>query len=827
MRKFRRLGLASLLALSCAGVLAPGRSAASPIRFKGDGVVYATASYTVTQVAYADLDRDGHPDLIVLNADGSYHSYWNDLTVRRGTSTGFEGTFRSWNAGDKSAPSVSDPFAIADLDGDGWLDAVVFASNHLFVLHNVAGAFEAPVGIPVESNGNGPIAVADVNGDGHTDIIYAPTAENVVHVMLGSSGLAFTPGPTFPTRVGPNRLTIADLDGNHVPDIVVGAKDTSTVIMCFADGSMVPHDFLAGGAFVAGDLDHNGAPDILSNQFVHLNRGDGVFVTPVPHGVDTPVSAGDVDGDGNLDIVGMPPQDIGRSQVLQVARGRGNGTFLAPVSSPRMDSSPQVPIVADLDHDGLPDVAFASYHDQYVDVMIGIGQERFQQSQFMSLPETPEKVATGHFNDDAAPDLVVTAGTTIRVLLSTPGGGYVPSAPVTAPASIVGLACADFNADGRDDIVAYPGDNSFWIWLTQPDGTPGARIDKAPIAELAQISSLSVTDVDRDGRADLFLTGYTTGNLPFSYYLRGLGGYLFQPYVRLPIIDEPSLVDVTGDGIVDAIGKGYEEGDLNYVLRQLPAVPPGTFSANAKSDTLLDPYLFLAVARIDDDAFPDVFVHHRGDCSALCCTCSDTLFWRRNLGDGRFAAPVQISTPWLGPTTDLDGDGHPDQVACGAPAAFVERGHGDGSFDGVEGFGLVRGNGGGFVLADFNGDGLLDICTPATGGLLFVMNQSPGALAVGPPGPPRPGPPMALAIRAWPNPARAGARLRLELPGAGPATLELFGIDGRRWIEHSFAATAGPFELPLASAGRLPPGVYLARLRQGAAEAVTRFCVLR
>ena len=86
---------------------------------------------------------------------------------------------------------------------------------------------------------------------------------------------------------------------------------------------------------------------------------------------------------------------------------------------------------------------------------------------------------------------------------------------------------------------------------------------------------------------------------------------------------------------------------------------------------------------------------------------------------------------------------------------------------------------------------------------------------------------MALAIRAWPNPARAGARLRLELPGAGPATLELFGIDGRRWIEHSFAATAGPFELPLASAGRLPPGVYLARLRQGAAEAVTRFCVLR
>jgi hypothetical protein len=819
-----------LLALSCAGVLAPGRAASSPIRFKGDGLVYGTASGLVRQVVYADLDRDGHPDLIALNADGCYHSSWYDVTVRRGTATGFETTIRSWRVGSLVVPVPYDHFAIADLDGDGWMDAVVSTTYELYVLHNVAGAFEAPMGIGVESNDNGPIAVADVNDDGRADIIYAPTTKNVVRVLLGSGGLAFAPGPTFSTRVEPTLLSTVDLDGNHVPDIVVGAKDTSTVIMCYGGGSMVPSDFLAGGAFVAGDLDHNGAPDIVSKPFVHLNRGDGVFVTPVPHGVDTPVSAADVDGDGNPDIVGMPPQDIGRSQVLQVALGRGNGTFLAPVSSPRMDSSPQAPIVADLDHDGILDVAFASSNSQYVDVMLGIGQARFQQSQFMSLPETPTTLVLGHLNDDTIPDLVVTAGSTIRVLLSAPGGGYVPSAPVSAPATISGLACGDFNADGRDDLVAYyAGGSSFWIWLTQSDGTPGARIDKAPISEMIAIASLSVTDVDRDGRADLFLTGYVTGYVPYSYYLHGLGAGTFQPYLRLPYIANVLLEDVTGDGIPDAIG--YAAGGASYVLRQLPAVPPGTFSASAMSDTLLDPYEFIAVARIDDDAFPDVFVHHRDNCSPLCYTCSDTVFWRRNLGDGTFAAPVQVPSAWLGSTADLDGDGHPDQLAFGV-AAFVERGHGDGTFDPVEGFSLVRASGGGrgSVAADFNGDGLLDVCTAATGGLLFAINQSPGSVSVGPALPPGPSPKLtsvALGIRAWPNPARAGARLRLDLPSAGPATLELFGIDGRRWMEHAFEATAGPFELPLASAGRLPPGVYLARVRQGGSEAITRFCVVR
>ena len=66
--------------------------------------------------------------------------------------------------------------------------------------------------------------------------------------------------------------------------------------------------------------------------------------------------------------------------------------------------------------------------------------------------------------------------------------------------------------------------------------------------------------------------------------------------------------------------------------------------------------------------------------------------------------------------------------------------------------------------------------------------------------------------------------LRLSL-GSGEATLELLDVAGRIQERHTLVGPAAGLELPLAS--ELRPGLYFARLRQGAAQVSTRVTVLR
>ena len=66
---------------------------------------------------------------------------------------------------------------------------------------------------------------------------------------------------------------------------------------------------------------------------------------------------------------------------------------------------------------------------------------------------------------------------------------------------------------------------------------------------------------------------------------------------------------------------------------------------------------------------------------------------------------------------------------------------------------------------------------------------------------------------ASPNPSERGISVRFSLPGAEPATLELFDLRGRR-IAAREVGTLGPGEhlVPLADRPGLPAGVYLVRL---------------
>ena len=79
-----------------------------------------------------------------------------------------------------------------------------------------------------------------------------------------------------------------------------------------------------------------------------------------------------------------------------------------------------------------------------------------------------------------------------------------------------------------------------------------------------------------------------------------------------------------------------------------------------------------------------------------------------------------------------------------------------------------------------------------------------------------------------PNPSINGAlRVGFTLVHPSPATLELIDVQGRRLVSRAVGSLgAGHHEVDLGQDRRLPPGVYLVRLRQVASSRTTRVAVI-
>jgi len=87
-----------------------------------------------------------------------------------------------------------------------------------------------------------------------------------------------------------------------------------------------------------------------------------------------------------------------------------------------------------------------------------------------------------------------------------------------------------------------------------------------------------------------------------------------------------------------------------------------------------------------------------------------------------------------------------------------------------------------------------------------------------------------IALAASPNPARRSTRIACTLPEAGPATLDLLDVAGRRVWRRSVVGkgdSTARFDGNDDAGRRLPPGVYALRLSQGGHAATARLVLLR
>jgi hypothetical protein len=406
----------------------------------------ATVDYTVGgslhDVVAADFNNDTVPDLAVVNTDNS------TVSVLLGNG---DGTFDAPRTSATGSYPLS--LAVGDLDGDGNLDVATANSNDVSVLlGDGTGSFTPASGSGIFVGASPQsVAMGDFNGDGLLDLgvtSYEYMAGQYASVLLGNGDGSFSGGAYAYLgggRYGYSAAVTTNLNGDGFDDFVTVTNiGNISVHALLSDSSGHLHP---GSTYVtsygppswdafyyhpvaAGDLDADGDTDlVISMVGVLLGDGTGSFSAGGNYGSGAGGAVlGDFTGDGNIDIAMAPVYPGG----VTILRGQGNGAFSAAESF-AANSGPYAIVATDFNGDGWLDVA--TLHFGGVSVLIN---DR-------SWPFVPPTVSIN--------DAVVTEGNTGTVNATfTVALSYASNVDVT-----VQYATADLTAAAGSDYKAASG----------------------------------------------------------------------------------------------------------------------------------------------------------------------------------------------------------------------------------------------------------------------------------------------------------------------------------------------------------------------------------
>ena len=374
-------------------------------------VDYDSGGRGADSVVVADVNGDGKLDLLVVNSCADSACGTNSsvgVLLGRG-----DGTFQdvvTYKSGGLEANSI----VVADVNGDGKLDLLVAhecASNTSdcspghggvvgVLLGNGDGTFQTAVAYPSGGRAARSIAVEDINGDGKPDLLVANACFNLgsdgcsnngaVGVLLGNGDGTFQDAVPYDSGgLTAVSVAVADVNGDHKPDLVVANSNSYAVGVLLGNGdgtfqTAVQYD--SGGwadqSVAVHDVNGDGMPDLLvTNQCasstecasggvvgVLLGNGDGTFQTAVTYASGgyyaVSVALADVNGDGKTDllVVNSCETDDNCSNGLGsvgALLGNGDGTFQSAVAYGSGGLEARSVAIGDADGDGKLDLVIA------------------------------------------------------------------------------------------------------------------------------------------------------------------------------------------------------------------------------------------------------------------------------------------------------------------------------------------------------------------------------------------------------------------------------------------------------------------------------------
>ncbi len=510
----------------------------------------------------------------------------------------------------------------------------------------------------------------------------------------------------------------ADLDDDGDFDLIVGSlganrieyfrntgtktspvfrRDTAMFSSIYANG----YQFTNSDYPAVGDLDADGDLDLVISGFqgmlMYWNTGDSAnaqwqrdssyyFDVNSYIGTDPKPVFGDLDGDGDLDlIVGIGESLLGGPTAGITVAFRNNGT---------KDSAHFVSDNSLVT--GIPDVGLNAYpalndwdNDGDLDLVMGRDLQTMIYYKNTGSKVTPAWTATGgivsvvesstywknptlcDLDGDADYDLIY--GTSDGSMyfyqnvgsVSTPSiqwnSSYFQMIRINGGASTTSLA--DYDKDGDLDLLS--GDWLGGVQYFRNDGTsaqPKFVKTTAPFTSIdaGSYSSPKFIDIDNDGDVDI-VAGELLGTI--KYYVNTNGSFSANTTVFAGIDvgyrSAPGFVDINNDGNIDMLVGAEESAKFQ-------------FYGNSGSNTFLpDNSLFSGVtfARNAHPHFSDM--DNDGDADLLLGTSSGTIYYYENTGDKSFPSwkrndaffsGVKVPQDAAPVTADLDGDGKKDLI---------------------------------------------------------------------------------------------------------------------------------------------------------------------
>ena len=276
------------------------------------------------ELRITDLDDDGDMDLIAAAGNDNYSICWWENTAGD-ASAWSRYTIASFVDGANSVFPV-------DLDGDGDMDAVGASEDNDDMLwwENTAGDASAWTEHLVEGNFGGAsgAGAADVDGDGDQDILGAAYYDYDITWWENTAGdaSAWTGHVVENDFTGAHEVVGVDMDDDGDQDLLGAAYHAAEIIWwenTDGDGSAwVEHmvdDRLTGAQSIGtGDVDGDGDLDVLGVSYSgdemawFANGGGGTSWERnafINFGRPTCAEAGDLNGDGQTDVLGGSPED--------------------------------------------------------------------------------------------------------------------------------------------------------------------------------------------------------------------------------------------------------------------------------------------------------------------------------------------------------------------------------------------------------------------------------------------------------------------------------------------------------------------------------------
>ena len=580
----------------------------------------------IVSLATGDFNGDGRPDLVCYGTPA-------ELIVVLNQGNGNFGAPRRITVGEAVERSTN--LAVGDLNRDGKDDIALLAAGEVVtVIQGAAGKLGEPERIPHTAQNPWLLKVLDLDGDGGDDLIVLDTiGEESIRVRFNIEGGKLGPEQRMGAE-SPRAIAFADLDGKKGSEVLTIENQSGRAKVLKLDDAEeddaqrrarllffpLPKGDLRGRSIAAGDLDGDGKLDVVATDpsgaqfFVYMQGKDGLGAGQTYPGLvgGRTVKLGDLDGDGRAEVVvfSLTEKEIGLSRY---ADGRLGFPTPLPIAG-----EPVALELADLNGDKTPEVLYVvrTTDKEGTDAYTLKALSRDKSGTFFpyrwgaedgvalkGLNGAPPALRAVDLNADGQPDILVFNAYGPPVLLL----GRAGEAPMAAPGGVGQLANA------KPEGVGLPAKGAAGLLVAQNTYARSVLLEKAGQWSIkdqynagrpgATIGGVAALDLDGDGDIEVVLYDKAGKNLLFLD--KKEGSYRPGGILHVGAIDFQGFLvgDFDGDGKDDLLMAGTDKfGVVLGSKRGQRLRVLASYETNRKDGQLTD----LIAGDLNGDGQPDV-----------------------------------------------------------------------------------------------------------------------------------------------------------------------------------------------------------------------------